>query len=61
MQADLFNSSYKWYAFAYDDGGMVVFATFSEVAAGYDTGFTESVVLQPLKQFGFRIYSRPGP
>ncbi|WP_217700186.1 hypothetical protein, partial [Mycobacterium sp. D16R24] len=61
MQADLFNSSYKWYAFSYDDGAMVVFATFSEVAAVYDTGFTESVVLQPLKQFGFRIYSRPGP
>lgn len=61
MQVDLFNSSYKWYAFAYDHGAMVAFATFSDAAAEYDTGFTESIVLQPLKQFGFRVYSHPGP
>jgi hypothetical protein len=31
MQIDLLNEGYKWYAFAFDRGEMMVFATFSDV------------------------------
>jgi hypothetical protein len=61
MQVDLANEGYQWYAFAFDRGAMMAFATFSEVAVTDPiTGLGESPVLQPLKQFGFNIYSRPG-
>jgi hypothetical protein len=62
MQVDLLNDGYKWYAFAYDHGEMMAFATFSEVVVtNPTTNLGESPVLQPLKQFGFNIYSGPGP
>jgi hypothetical protein len=62
MQIDLLNEGYKWYAFAFDRGEMMVFATFSEVTVtDPTTNLGESPVLQPLKQFGFIIYGDPGP
>lgn len=62
MQIDLLNEGYQWYAFAFDRGEMISFATFSEVmVTDPRTGFGESPVLQPLKQFGFNIYHDPGP
>jgi hypothetical protein len=62
MQVDLLNDGYKWYAFAFDRGKMTVFATFSDVMVTDPvTNLGESPVLQPLKQFGFNIYSGPGP
>jgi hypothetical protein len=61
MQADLSNEGYKWYAFAFDRGSLVSFETLSETAVVGTSGLNESPVLQPLKQFGFNIYSNPGP
>jgi hypothetical protein len=62
MQVDLVNDGYEWYAFAFDRGEMVAFATFSDVVVTDPiTNLGESPVLQPLKQFGFNIYSGPGP
>ncbi|ORA27406.1 hypothetical protein [Mycobacterium aquaticum] len=62
MQIDLLNDGYKWYAFAYDHGQMMAFATYSEVTVtDPKTNLGESPVLQPLKQFGFNVYSGPGP
>lgn len=62
MQADLLSNGYKWYAFAYDHGDMVVFAIFSDAEISYPTtNLTESPILQLLKQFGFNVYSDPGP
>lgn len=62
MQVDLVNEGYEWYAFAFDRGEMMAFATFSDVwVTDPTTNFGESPVLQPLKQFGFNIYSSPGP
>ena len=61
MQIDLHNEGYNWYAFAYDRGSLVSFETVSDAAAIGTNGFNESLVLQPLKQFGFNIYSGPGP
>jgi hypothetical protein len=61
MQVDLFNDGYRSYAFAFDRGQMIAFATFSEAAVtDPNTNLRESPVLQPLKQFGFNIYSGPG-
>lgn len=61
MQVDLANEGYQWYAFAFDRGAMTTFATFSGVSVTDPiTGLGESPVLQPLKQFGFNIYSGPG-
>jgi hypothetical protein len=51
----------EWYAFAFDRGAMMAFATFSEVSVTDPiTGFGESPVLQPLERFCFNIYSGPG-
>jgi hypothetical protein len=62
MQVDLFNEGYESYAFAFDRGQLVSFATSSDVRVTDPvTGLGESPVLQPLKQFGFNIYSGPGP
>jgi hypothetical protein len=62
MQVDLVNEGYEWYAFAFDRGEMMAFATFSDVwVTDPTTNLGESPVLQPLKQFGFNIYSSPGP
>lgn len=61
MQVDLHNERYEWYAFAYDHGSLVSFATVSEAAAVGTNGLNESVVLQPLKRFGFNIWGSPGP
>jgi hypothetical protein len=62
MQVDLNNEGYQWYAFAFDRGEMVAFATWAEATVtDPNTGFHESPVLQPLKQFGFNIYGDPGP
>ncbi len=62
MQVDLVNDGYKWYAFAFDRGQLQAFATFSDVrVTDPETGMGESPVLQPLEQFGFNIYSGPGP
>lgn len=61
MQVDLLNDGYEWYAFAFDHGEMLTFATFSEVeVTDRTTNLGESPVLQPLKQFGFTIYKGPG-
>jgi hypothetical protein len=61
MQVDLLNEGYKWYAFAFDRGEMMAFATFLDVSVTDPiTNLGESPVLQPLKQFGFIIYSGPG-
>ncbi|KWX23225.1 hypothetical protein AFM11_15490 [Mycolicibacterium wolinskyi] len=62
MQVDLVNAGYEWYAFAFDRGGLVAFATsYDAVVTDPTTNLGESPVLQPLKQFGFNIYSSPGP
>ena len=61
MQVDLHNDGYRWYAFAFDRGSLVSFETVSETAVVGTNGVSESPVLQPLKQFGFNIYSDPGP
>jgi hypothetical protein len=62
MQVDLSNEGYKWYAFTFDHGSLVSFATASDDPGVTGTnGLSEIPVLQPLKQFGFSIYSRPGP
>ncbi|GAB7066080.1 hypothetical protein JCM12141A_03690 [Mycolicibacterium hodleri] len=61
MQVDLHNAGYQWYAFAFNDGSLVAFETVSETAVAGNNGFQESPVLQPLKRFGFNIYSGPGP
>ncbi|MHC9295587.1 hypothetical protein ACRCUN_24245 [Mycobacterium sp. LTG2003] len=62
MQVDLVNAGFEWYAFAFDRGQMVAFATFSEaMVTDPMTNLGESPVLQPLKHFGFEIYSSPGP
>lgn len=62
MQVDLVNAGFEWYAFAFDRGGLVAFATFSDaVVTDPITNFSESPVLRPLKHFGFNIYSSPGP
>ena len=62
MQVDLLNDGYEWYAFAFDRGELMAFATNSDVwVTDPTTGLGESPVLQPLKQFGFNIYSGPGP
>lgn len=62
MQVDLFNNNYKWYAFAYDHGEMITFATYCDAeVVDPNSSFSESPVLQPLERFGFNIYSRPGP
>jgi hypothetical protein len=61
MQVDLLNAGYKWYAFAFDRGSLVSFETVRDAAVVGTNGLSESPVLQPLKQFGFTIYSNPGP
>lgn len=62
MQVDLFNEGYESYAFAFDRGQLLAFATFSDASATDGiTGMGDSPVLQPLKKFGFNIYSDPGP
>jgi hypothetical protein len=61
MQVDLLNAGYKWYAFAFDRGSLVSFETVRETAVVGTNGLNESPVLQPLKHFGFNIYSNPGP
>lgn len=62
MQVDLLNDGYGWYAFAFDRGELMTFATFSDVRVTDPiTGMGESPVLQPLKEFGFNIYRGPGP
>jgi hypothetical protein len=46
---------------AYHRGGLMAFATFSDVADSDPlTNHRESPALQPLRPFGFNIYSRPG-
>jgi hypothetical protein len=43
-------------------GEMIAFATFSDVSVTDPvTGMGESPILQPLKEFGFNMYSDPGP
>lgn len=62
MQVDLLNDGYQWYAFAFDHGEMLAFATFSDAQVTDPvTNLVEAAVLQPLKQFGFVIYHEPGP
>lgn len=61
MQVDLHNERYEWYAFAYDHGSLVSFATVAEAAMVGTNGLNESVVLEPLKRFGFNIWGSPGP
>jgi hypothetical protein len=62
MQVDLANEGYKWYAFAFDRGKMLAFATWSEsTVTDPDSGMAVSPVLQPLARFGFNIYAGPGP
>jgi hypothetical protein len=62
MQVDLLNEGYEWYAFAFDRGEMICFATFSEATVTDPvTNLGESPVLLPLKPFGFNIYKGPGP
>jgi hypothetical protein len=61
MQIDLYNQRYKWYAFTFDRGSLVSFETVRETAVVGTNGLNESPLLQPLKQFGFTIYSYPGP
>jgi hypothetical protein len=62
MQVDLLNDGFEWYAFAFDRGELMAFATHSEAwVTDPITGMGESPTLQPLKEFGFNIYSDPGP
>jgi hypothetical protein len=61
MQIDLANNGIEWYAFAVDQGELIVFATRSplRVPDPY-TNLGDSPMLEGLKQFGFNIYSSPG-
>ena len=62
MQVDLANAGYNWYAFAFDHGEMLAFATWSETTVSDPvTNLGESPVLMPLRRFGFTIYRSPGP
>jgi hypothetical protein len=47
--------------FTFDHGSLISFETVRETAVIGTNGLSESPVLQPLKQFGFTIYSNPGP
>jgi hypothetical protein len=62
MQVDLHNAGYEWYAFAFDHGSMIDFATVSEVSVQDPvTNLEESPFLRPLRRFGFSTYGTPGP
>lgn len=62
MQVDLVNQGYEWYAFTFDRDGMLAFAvSYRDSVSDPTTNARESPVLQPLKRFGFSIYSSPGP
>ena len=56
MQVDLHNQGYELYSFAFDQGGLLVYAIFPSA-----TNIELSVVLQPLEKFGFNVYHDPGP
>jgi hypothetical protein len=61
MQVDLANEGSQWYAFTYVDGGMLAFAS-SAVDSTVDPAVSVGeAVLEPLRQFGFNLYSTPGP
>ena len=62
MQVDLHNAGYEWYAFTFDEGSMIAFATMSELSIPDPVNnLGESPFLQPLRRFGFTIYGGPGP
>ena len=61
MQIDLSNEGYTFYSFASYYGQLFVVATVTETSVTDSNGFGVSPFLQPLEQFGFNVYSDPGP
>jgi hypothetical protein len=61
MQIDLNNEGYEFYSFASYYGKLFVVATVTETSVTGSDGLGVSPFLQPLEQFGFDIYSDPGP
>jgi hypothetical protein len=61
MQVDLANEGSQWYAFTYVDGGMLAFASSAVDSTADPAVSVGEAVLEPLRQFGFSIYSTPGP
>lgn len=56
MQVDLQNQEYELYAFAYDQGSVLVYAVY-----GSAENMDVTIVLDPLVKYGFNIYHDPGP
>ncbi|UNB52639.1 hypothetical protein [Mycolicibacterium sp. YH-1] len=56
MQVDLQNYGYEAYAFAYDQGGLLVYAI-----SGSVQNMDITAVLEPLERYGFNVYHDPGP
>jgi hypothetical protein len=61
MQVDLANEGSQWYAFTFVDGGMLAFASSVDDSTADPEVSVGNAVLRPLRQFGFNIYSTPGP
>ncbi|MFC7672564.1 hypothetical protein ACFQWH_05750 [Mycolicibacterium sp. GCM10028919] len=61
MQVDLGNERYRYYAFARESGSLIAMATVSRTSVISSRGLAVSPYLQPLEQFGFNVYSGPGP
>jgi hypothetical protein len=61
MQVDLANEGSRWYAFTFVDGGMLAFASSADNSTADPEVSVGNAVLRPLRQFGFNIYSTPGP
>ena len=61
MQVDLGAEEYEFYSFASWYGELFVVATASDESVTGANGLGVSPFLQPLEQFGFTVYSGPGP
>jgi hypothetical protein len=61
MQVDLGNEGYPFYAFARESGSLIAFATVSRTSVTGTDGLATSPYLEPLEDFGFNVYSGPGP
>ena len=61
MQVDLANEGSQWYAFTFVDGGMLAFASSADNPNTDPEASVGKAVPEPLCQYGFIIYSTPGP
>lgn len=61
MQVDLGAEGYEFYSFARWYGELFVVTTASDTRVTTANGRGVSPFLQPLEQFGFTVYSGPGP